>query len=146
MTATFLANEQATKDFAKRFAIEQLKGGQVIYLQGPLGAGKTTFVRALLRALGFAGSVKSPTYTLLETYPFDDITIVHMDLYRLKDPNELEFFGLDEYLHDPNSVLLVEWPEQGQGFLPEPTMIFEFDIVDDARKLIQKYCSLSKPN
>lgn len=135
MKPVFLAHEQATRAFAAHFLQEQLRPGQTIYLQGPLGAGKTTFVRALLRALGFEGAVKSPTYTLLEVYPFDHLTIVHMDLYRLADPHELEFFGLDEYLHDPKTVLLVEWPGQGAGFLPKADLTIELSMEGEGRAI-----------
>lgn len=91
--------------------------GQVIYLQGDLGMGKTTLAQFLLAALGYAGRVKSPTYGLLEQYEVGPLQVLHLDLYRLEDPEELEYLGLRD-LHDQHSLLLVEWPSKGEGALP----------------------------
>lgn len=132
MSETFLADEQATLAFAKQFAAT-LEPGQIVYLKGKLGAGKTTFVRGVLRALGFDGAVKSPTYAILETYDLEKFHVIHMDLYRMQDPHELEFLGLDHYFNDPKMIALIEWPEKGEQFLPSATTEMLFDFVDEGR-------------
>lgn len=93
----------------------------LVFLRGELGAGKTTLTRGLLRALGHAGAVKSPTYTLIEPYDLPAGRVNHLDLYRIGDPGELEYLGLGE-LFDVRALTLVEWPERGKGGLPTPDL------------------------
>ncbi|QRN54942.1 tRNA (adenosine(37)-N6)-threonylcarbamoyltransferase complex ATPase subunit type 1 TsaE [Dyella caseinilytica] len=111
-----LPDEAATHALGVRVA-EALDGGLVVYLRGELGAGKTSFARALLTALGVGERIKSPTYSLVEGYQAMQRPAWHLDLYRIADPGELEWLGLDA-LSDPAAVVLVEWPERGQGALP----------------------------
>lgn len=103
-----------------------------VWLEGDLGAGKTTLVRALLRTLGHAGSVKSPTYTLIEPYELAAGPVYHLDLYRLADPEELEFLGVRE-LAGATSVVLVEWPARGAGFLPAADLVVALALHGDGR-------------
>ena len=111
-----LPDEDATAQLARRLA-PLLADGGVLYLRGELGAGKTTFARALLRALGVGERVKSPTYSLLERYLVNGHDAFHLDLYRIADAGELEWLGLDE-LDAGHPIVLVEWPERGSGELP----------------------------
>jgi tRNA threonylcarbamoyladenosine biosynthesis protein TsaE len=115
-----LADEDATRAFGTMVA-EALDSGLVVYLRGELGAGKTSFARALLTALGVGERIKSPTYSLVEGYQAKSRPAWHLDLYRIADPGELEWLGLDA-LSDPAAVVLVEWPERGQGALPGPDL------------------------
>ncbi|MEE4377015.1 MAG: tRNA (adenosine(37)-N6)-threonylcarbamoyltransferase complex ATPase subunit type 1 TsaE [Candidatus Competibacteraceae bacterium] len=116
MTPITLVDTQATELLGGCLA-RAAPVGQVIHLRGELGTGKTTLVRGFMRALGFQGAVKSPTYTLMEPYTVGDQQVLHCDFYRLADPLELEFLGLRDFL-DEQTILLVEWPEQGGELTP----------------------------
>lgn len=106
----------------------------VIFLHGDLGAGKTTLARGVLRGLGYEGAVKSPTYTLVEPYELPGVRLNHLDLYRVADPGELEYLGLDALLSEP-AVTLIEWPERGLGWLPEPDLEIWIDYAANGRRV-----------
>lgn len=113
-----LPDADATTALGGRFAASLTAdgGGWLVTLAGPLGAGKTTFVRGFLRALGYTGRVPSPTYTLVEPYAIDGRRVVHLDLYRLAHPDELEYLGFRDLLGE-SSIVLVEWPERAADAL-----------------------------
>ena len=130
----FLPDEAAT--VAAGSAIGRaLTSGAVVFLVGELGAGKTTFTRGVLRALGHAGSVKSPTYTLCEPYDLaDSRQFCHLDLYRLSDPGELEFLGIRDYIAS-GAMLFIEWPSKGEGWLPTPDLQIALVDSNNGREL-----------
>jgi tRNA threonylcarbamoyladenosine biosynthesis protein TsaE len=125
--------ERDVEVFANIFSTD-LQLPLVIWLKGDLGAGKTTFARSLIHALGYKGRVKSPTYGLLEQYQVGPLQVIHMDLYRISDPGELEFLAVEDLL-DEQTILLIEWPERGGGWLPEPDFRFEFLYAAQGRDL-----------
>lgn len=131
----FLADESQQIALAKSVA-RHLESSFVMLLKGDLGVGKTTFARAFIQASGFDGVVKSPTYTLVEPYPISHNRMCyHFDLYRLADPEELEFTGARDYFND-NDVCLVEWPEKAEGYLPTADWVCEFSYLHKGRELV----------
>lgn len=127
-----LADEAATRALAEKLA-GQSRGGQIIWLQGDLGAGKTVFARAFLQALGVGERVKSPTYSLIEPYTLaDGRPAWHLDLYRIADPGELEWLGLDA-LAEPQALVLVEWPRHGTGALPAADLVLHLAHAGEGR-------------
>ena len=123
-----LHSEEDTQRLAQQLAALPLSGS--VWLAGDLGAGKTTLTRYWLQALGHKGAVKSPTYTLVEPYSIEQSDgstkpVYHADLYRLQDPEELSFIGFDEYLDEPNALVIIEWASRADSYLPPPAMFID---------------------
>ena len=129
----YLPDETATLAFGEAL-VALLDGAPLVFLHGQLGAGKTTLVRGILRGLGHQGSVKSPTYTLLEPYEVAGRVIYHFDLYRIGDSEELDFIGIDE-LMDSEAIKLVEWPERGSSRLPPPDVDIRLSLEGEGRRV-----------
>jgi len=126
-----LADAAATEQLGARLAASVTPA--VVYLIGDLGAGKTTLVRGFIHALGYTGKVRSPTYTLVEPYTCERCQVFHLDLYRLADAEELEWLGLRDMLAE-SALLMVEWPERGNGFLPPADLTVYLDYSGDGRE------------
>lgn len=126
-----LDDEQAQVAFGEALG-QVLQGRGLVYLEGELGAGKTTLTRGILRAYGHQGAVKSPTYTLVEPYELGSQRIYHLDLYRLSDPEELEFIGGRDVLAD-DAITIIEWPSRGEGWLPMPDLRLCLEVAIQGR-------------
>ena len=134
-----LIGEKETEDKAKNFAslIKGFKNSLLINLIGNLGAGKTTFVRGLIQEFGFDEFVKSPTFTIVESYESDNLKVFHFDLYRIEDDKELQAIGVEDYLTEENAITLVEWPEKSKRYFNNPDYIIELNHCDnDEKRLI----------
>lgn len=127
----FLKDSEETESFGMAL-FRALPSKCLVFFYGNLGAGKTSLVRGMLRASGYQGTVRSPTYSLVEEYALDGRRIYHFDLYRLKDPEELEWMGIDDYLSD-NAMCCIEWPQMGLGFLSQADIEVYLETVGDGR-------------
>ena len=125
----FLKSAFETETLAAEFA-KSIHAPCIIFLEGPLGAGKTTFLRGFLRALGFKDHVKSPTFTLIETYELDACRVVHMDLYRLKNLAELEDIGFRDYFTQ-DAICVIEWAKNAENMLPKPAVLCNIKIPEN---------------
>lgn len=126
-------DESEMRDLGARL-IAACEHGGVITLSGELGTGKTTLVRGALESRGISSGVRSPTYTLVEYYPFENFAVAHFDLYRLADPEELEYLGYRDYLN-PNTLCFIEWPERAEGYLTAIDLEIELEYDPAGRRL-----------
>ena len=122
---------EAGSVFSKKLLGKNVKRSIVVFLEGNLGAGKTTFTKGLMKGLGYNELVKSPTYNLVEIHETDKLKVFHFDLYRINDPHELTEIGIGEYLEEENSICIFEWPENAQSLLPQPDYTIEIKHSDD---------------
>jgi tRNA threonylcarbamoyladenosine biosynthesis protein TsaE len=137
--SVYLEDEQSTLAFGEHLA-QRLPPGALVFLRGDLGAGKTTLVRGILRGLDHTGSVKSPTYTLLEPYDLPKCVVYHFDFYRITDSSELEFIGIDE-LMESGALKLVEWPERVEDRLPPADVEVRMQVEGEGRRVeIHVHC------
>lgn len=134
MNSTVHLTSEAEQIVFGELLATQLMPGMLVFLDGELGAGKTTLARGIAWGLGHSGAVKSPTYTLVEPYESLRIPLYHFDLYRLGDPQELEFLGVGDYFRD-DALVVVEWPERGVGYLPLPDLEIHIAVDEGGRVL-----------
>lgn len=138
-----LADEVATIAMGKQIADIvklELQHGITVYLNGDLGAGKTTLTRGFVQGMGHVGNVKSPTYTLVEPYELQDWQVYHFDLYRLSDPEELEYIGIRDYFNS-RSCSFIEWPEKGIGMIAVPDMVIDLEYIGEQRRIVMQATS-----
>lgn len=134
----FLADTEATEQFGRQlaaFLLARTEPVVSVWLEGDLGAGKTCLTRSCLRAMGHNGAVKSPTYTLVEPYNIAGRTIYHFDLYRLADPEELEFLGIRDYFAS-GDICIIEWPQRAGTLLPPPDLRLQLLREQQGRRLL----------
>lgn len=137
-----LKSEADSEALAQRLAKANITGS--VWLSGDLGAGKTTLTRYWLKALGHQGSVKSPTYTLVEPYELTESNneliqrVYHADLYRLQDPEELSFIGFEEYLEDNKALVIIEWASRAEGYLPQPQMTLDITVTTEENEQVRR--------
>jgi|TARA_B100001029_G_scaffold23595_2_gene16229 tRNA threonylcarbamoyladenosine biosynthesis protein TsaE len=124
---------EAGSAFSNNLLGKNLSRSIVIFLEGNLGAGKTTFTKGLMKGLGYEELVKSPTYNLVEIHETESLKVFHFDLYRINNPHELEEIGIGEYLDEKNSICIFEWPENAQSLLPQPDYTIEIEHSDDTQ-------------
>ncbi|OOH90344.1 tRNA (adenosine(37)-N6)-threonylcarbamoyltransferase complex ATPase subunit type 1 TsaE [Pasteurellaceae bacterium 15-036681] len=137
----YFENEELMLQFGQQLAVkfqqylaQDSQNSLVIYLNGELGAGKTTLTRSIVRAFGYQGNVKSPTYTLVEEYQLTPYAVYHFDLYRLAAPEELEFMGIRDYFR-PQTLCLLEWASRGEGMIPQADIIVQIDYAQTGRHI-----------
>ena len=133
----FVLGEAAMLEYGAAMS-KLMADDELVFLEGELGAGKTTLARGILRGLGFPGHVKSPTYTLVEPYEFASHLVYHFDFYRIRDAEELEYIGLDD-LFGERAIKLVEWPEKALGRLPRPDRVIRIRVENDGRVIEQTF-------
>ena len=134
MSSLYLENDASTLEFAARVA-RACNPPLIIHLRGDLGTGKTTFARGFIRTLGYTGQVKSPTFSLQESYVLEHARLFHFDLYRIHDPRELEFIGIRDVADGADTICLIEWPERGEGAIPKADIEFAFEHADPGRRV-----------
>ena len=142
ITNSFLETQKFGEDFAK-----SLKGGEVIALYGDLGSGKTTFVQGLAKGLGIDQRIISPTFIIMRTYELTNTVVkkfYHVDLYRIETEHDVEGLGLLELMHDPQNIVVIEWPEKLENLLPDNRIDFVFRYLgDDQREIIKESSNMS---